>query len=190
MLSSLLKPVLPGIRADPIQNEKLAVVVESSLASMAMATAAAVNCQLLRRDAVLASLRLNDLTARRARSAPFLGSGLLGPDTKGFATHIAQLRQEEAVHAGRTAHFKAPAKLPPRPRGKVWSQLGEPNSVAPPSSVSHQAAGFDYARLGHQPFRGRGRGQGQPHGRGGRGGRGRGASSYDNLPAKSQSSRK
>ena len=93
-LFSLLGPHLPVICADPVENEKLAIVVESSIASLALASALAFNCQLLRRDAVLAALRLQDVTARRA---PFLGTELMGPYTKGFTVHIAPLRHEEAV---------------------------------------------------------------------------------------------
>ena len=76
----------------------------------------------------------------------------MGPDTAGFASHRSHMKQEEAVHGGRTVHFKVPAKHAPKAKAKpkVWDCLGA-LPVAPPQAP---ASGFDYSRLEsvQQPF--------------------------------------
>ena len=153
-LFSLLETYLPAIRSDLIHKAKLAIAVEASIASLMMSTAAAINCQLIRRAAKLEAMRLNDETTHRARAAPFNGSGLMGPYV---------LKQEEAVHGRRTSHFKVPDKRVPQAKSRVWERLGEQPAAQTPAAAAPSTSGFDFTRLG-QLFRVQGA-------RGSRGGR-------------------
>ena len=93
---------------------KVAIVVRAAKVSIHMTIAAAVNCQLIRRDSVFTTMGFNDEAALRARSAPFLSSHLMGPDASGFPAHVSQMKKEEVIHGGSTFHFKTPDSRAPK----------------------------------------------------------------------------
>ena len=69
---------------------------------------------LVRRDVALGQLLLQDKHLARARTAPFGGASLVGPDPKEFDSKIFAMREQHSLHRGLTSHFKVPKNAAPK----------------------------------------------------------------------------
>ena len=78
MFSSIIHPLAPLLK------ERITIAAEASLRSITASVAVSSNLQLVRRYVVLDHLLLNQSMASRARTAPFSGTHLIGPDPNWF----------------------------------------------------------------------------------------------------------
>ena len=90
--------------------------------SITASVAVASNMQLVRRDVVLDHLLLNQSSASRARTAPFSGTHLMGPDPNRFYKEIMKLREQQVLHGGLSANFRNPAALGTAQSRSVWNR--------------------------------------------------------------------
>ena len=141
MLSSIIHSLAPEDERAPLLKEMITIAAEASMRSITASVAVASNLQLVRRDVVLDHLLLNQSTASRARTAPFSGTHLMGPDPNHFYEEIMKLREQQVLHGGLSANFRNPAALGTAQSRSVWSRDQSYNRP--------QGAG---AR-GRQPFR-------------------------------------
>ena len=101
------------------------------------AVAAASNLQLMRRDVALRQLQLEDVHIERARTAPFHGNNLVGPNVVAFDEKIFSMRDRHALHWGMTSHFKIPKK--PAPKTASQSKSSVHQHLGPPVSQGTQS---------------------------------------------------
>ena len=104
------------------------------------AVAVAANLQLIRRDVVLWQLLLQDDHVAKAKTAPFLGPNLVGPNIKETDAKIMPMWEQHSLHRGHTMHFKIPKKTAPR-------------SVAQAKASVHERLGSLVHQEGQQSFR-------------------------------------
>ena len=66
---------------------------------------------------------MEDVNVARARTAPFHGSNLVGPDVAAFDQKIFSMHDQHALHRGLTSHFKIPKKTAPEAVSKTKASL-------------------------------------------------------------------
>ena len=93
VVAKILKPLMPEIRKDPNSLELFDILKTAHQASSRCSVASAANFSLIRRDHVLDYWGAGKAIAQRARTAPFLGTNLMGPDAKNFVCQINILKQ-------------------------------------------------------------------------------------------------
>ena len=97
---------------------------------MSAAVAAASNLQLIRRDVALRQLQLEDVHIEHARTVPFHGNNLVGPNVVAFDEKIFAMRDQHTLHWGMTSHFKIPKKPAPKTasqfKSSVHQRMGPP----------------------------------------------------------------
>ena len=103
LVASILE-YIPKAHCTKIVQEHVQILHKSSN------KAAASNLQLMRRDVALRQLQLEDVHIERARTAPFYGNNLVGPNVAAFDEKIFAIRDQHALHQGMTSHFKIPKK--------------------------------------------------------------------------------
>ena len=109
LVASILKYILEEAR-DKVVHEQVRIMHKSLQKAIASATAAASNLQLIRRDVALGQLQLQDEHIVRARTAPFQGHSLVGPEPQEFDEKIFTTGDQHVLHRGVTSHFKVPKK--------------------------------------------------------------------------------
>ena len=122
MFSSIIHPLAPEDERAPLLKERITIAAEASMRSIKASVAVASNLQLVRRDVVLDHLLLNQSTASRARTAPFSGTHLMGPDPNRFYKEIMKLREQQVLHGGLSANFRNPAALGTAQSRSVWNR--------------------------------------------------------------------
>ena len=84
----------------------------------------------MHRDVALRQLQLEDVHIERARTVPFHGNNLVGPNVAAFDKKIFVIRDQHALHRGMTSHFKIPKKPAPKTasqsKSSVHQRLGPP----------------------------------------------------------------
>ena len=121
MFSSIIHPLAPEDERAPLLKERITIAAEASMRSITASVAVASNLQLVRRDVVLDHLLLK-LTASRARTAPFSGTHLMGPDPNRFYEEIMKLREQQVLHGGLSANFRNLAALGTAQSRSVWNR--------------------------------------------------------------------
>ena len=111
MFSSIIHSLAPEDKRAPLLKERITIAAEASMRSITASVAVASNMQLVRRDVVLDHLLLNQSSASRARTAPFSGTHLMGPDPNRFYEEIMKLREQQVLHGGLSANFRIPQHL-------------------------------------------------------------------------------
>ena len=86
LVASLLDQI-PDDKKSKVGMEQIKIMVKASCKSATSAVAAASNLQLIHRDVALSQLKLDDHVAK-ARTAPFHGKDLLGPNMTEFDKKI------------------------------------------------------------------------------------------------------
>ena len=89
-------------------------MAKASRKGVASTVAVASNLQLIIRDVALGNLRLKDDHDARARTVPFHGKNLLGPNIKEIDAKIFIMQQQHSLLRGLTVHFKVPKKPAPK----------------------------------------------------------------------------
>ena len=122
MFSSIIHSLAPEDDRAPLLKERITIAAEASMRSITASVAVASNMQLVRRDVVLDHLLLNQSSASRARTAPFSGTHLMGPDPNRFYEEIMKLREPQVLHGGLSANFRNPAALGTAQSRSVWNR--------------------------------------------------------------------
>ena len=122
MFSSIIHSLAPEDERAPLLKERITIAAEASMRSIKASVAVASNMQLVRRDVVLDHLLLNQSSASRARTAPFSGTHLMGPDPNRFYEEIMKLREQQVLHGGLSANFRNPAALGTAQSRSVWNR--------------------------------------------------------------------
>ena len=122
MFSSIIPSLAPEDERAPLLKERITIAAEASMRSITASVAGASNMQLVRRDVVLDHLLLNQSSASRARTAPFSGTHLMGPDPNRFYEEIMKLREQQVLHGGLSANFRNPAALGTAQSRSVWNR--------------------------------------------------------------------
>ena len=122
MFSSIIHSLAPEDERAPLLKERITIAAEASMRSITASVAVASNMQLVRRDVVLDHLLLNQSSASRARTAPFSGTHLMGPDPNQFYEEIMKLREQQVLHGGLSANFRNPAALGTAQSRSVWNR--------------------------------------------------------------------
>ena len=122
MFSSIIHSLAPEDERAPLLKERITIAAENSMRSITASVVVASNLQLVRWDVVLDHLLLNQSTASRARTAPFSGTYLMGPDTNRFYEEIMKLREQQVLHGGLSANFGNPVALGTAQSRSVWSR--------------------------------------------------------------------
>ena len=122
MFSSIIHSLAPEDERAPLLKERITIAAEASMRSITASVAVASNMQLVRRDVVLDHLLLNQSSASRARTAPFSGTHLMGPDPNRFYEEIMKLREQQVLHGGLSANFRNPAALGTTQSRSVWNR--------------------------------------------------------------------
>ena len=126
-VASILKHI-PEEARDKVVQEQVRIMNKSSQKAIASATAAASKFHLIHRDVALEQLQLQDEHIIRARTAPFHGHSLVGPEPQECDKKI--MRDQHALPRGLTSHFKVPKKPAPKPstqlRPSVHQRPGAP----------------------------------------------------------------
>ena len=122
MFSFVIHSLAPEDERAPLLKKRITIAAEASMRSITASVAVASNLQLVRRDVVLDHLLLNQSTASRARTAPFSGTHLMGPDPNRFYEEIMKLREQQVLHGGLSANFRNPAALGTAQSRSVWSR--------------------------------------------------------------------
>ena len=122
MFSSIIHSLAPEDERAPLLKERITIAAEASMRSITASVAVASNMQLVRRDVVLDHLLLNQSSASRARTAPFSGTHLMGPDPNRFYEEIMKLREQQVLHGGLSANFRNPAALGTAQSRSVWNR--------------------------------------------------------------------
>ena len=122
MFSSIIHSLAPEDERAPLLKERITIAAEASMRSITASVAVASNIQLVRRDVVLDHLLLNQSSASRARTAPFSGTHLMGPDPNRFYEEIMKLREQQVLHGGLSANFRNPAALGTAQSRSVWNR--------------------------------------------------------------------
>ena len=129
LVASLLEHIPEENRTKIIQEE-VKIMAKASRKGVVWVVAVTSNLQLIRWDVALGNLRLQDDHDARARTAPFDGKNLLGPNIKEFDAKIFTMREQHSLHRGLTTHFKVPKNLAPKAAGtsrlSVHQRLGPP----------------------------------------------------------------
>ena len=94
MFSSIIHSLAPEDERAPLLKEMIIIAAKASMRSITASVAVRSNLQLVRWDVVLDHLLLNQSTASRARTAPFSGTHLMGPDPNRFYEEIVKLREQ------------------------------------------------------------------------------------------------
>ena len=103
MYSSIPDTVFASLsptKKDDILKVQLVIVKEASHLTISAAVAISSNRQFERRNVVLDHLRLTDTMKVRARTAPFLGKNLMGPDPESFNKELLKFKDQHALHSG------------------------------------------------------------------------------------------
>ena len=171
MFSSIIHSLAPEDERAPLLKERITIAAEASMRSITASVAVASNLQLVRRDVVLDHLLLNQSTASRARTAPFSGTHLMGPDPNRFYGEIMKLREQQVLHGGLSANFRNPAALGTAQSRSVWSRDQSYNRPRGAGARGRQPfrRPSTAARQGQQQGQSR-RQRGQPQQQQGRGG--------------------
>ena len=140
LIATILKQIPRESRSE-ILREQVEIMAQASRRSVAASVASAANCQLIRRDAVLTSLKLKEEYVNRARLAPFSGANVIGPQPREFSEELMRLREQHSLHQGLSSHFKVPTKAAPR-------------SATQTKKTVHQRLGPPVSGRASQPFRG------------------------------------
>ena len=122
MFSSIIHSLAPEDERAPLLKERITIAAEASMRSITASVAVASNMQLVRRDVVLDHLLLNQSSASQARTAPFSGTHLMGPDPNRFYEEIMKLREQQVLHGGLSANFRNPAALGTAQSRSVWNR--------------------------------------------------------------------
>ena len=125
MFSSIIHSLAPEDERAPLLKERITIAAEASMRSITASVAVASNMQLVRRDVVLDHLLLNQSSASRARTAPFSGTHLMGPDPNRFYEEIMKLREQQVLHGGLSANFRNPAALGTETKEAIKDQITE-----------------------------------------------------------------
>ena len=172
MMGSVIAELVPEDQMSAGLVERLRIIQEAQVGAMAASVAVASNLQLVRRDAVLKHMNLPQSTISRARTAPFVGTHVLGPEPKEFARILSDMKKEDALLSGKSGHFATPApkKQRTQPPAGSASQSSVFRRLGPAHGQESAETFRDSSRQSGQS--GSHRGQGLGHGRG----RGRGSS--------------
>ena len=151
------------------------VMASALLNAQRLTVASAANFSLVKRDHLLHMIGLPSSDGKRARTAPFTGSELSGPNNSAFTQFLATKRSEELASGGKQQYFDTPsAFVPTVPQPKKDSNKSAPfqgrsnsgrgrSRPTPQGPTSSGPRGRGGRRGGAKPQRGTG-----TRGRGGR----------------------
>ena len=183
---SVLRELVPSEDISKVLREQIDLAADAAQMAITASAAASANCMLQRRDMVLDQMRLSDTLVKRARTAPFLGHYLMGPNTQEFDDQYVKLKDQQSLHRGLTSNFRPAAsssyRRRPATESSVFDRLGSTTSSkdkrTPRSQKGNQSFRGDQRDSSRQSGSGNSsrRGDGRPASRGGsqRGGGGRG----------------
>ena len=138
MVASVISKLSPKDDHSKILKEKLAIMQEAQVAAMLSGFAAALNLQLLHRDALLQNLGFQPQVLSIVHTPPFEGSHVLGLEPKVLQQHVISIRQADRM-AGSSVAFHKTTKDP------VSAQASKKTSAGKKSQQSRTSV-FD--RLG------------------------------------------
>ena len=130
LLVALILKYIPEEARDNVVQEQVRIMHNSPQKAIASATAAVSNHQLIHRDVAMGQLQLQDEHTARARTAPFHGHSLVGPEPQEIDEKIFTMRNQHALHRGLTSHFKVPKK--PAPKSSLQSRPSVHQRLGPP----------------------------------------------------------
>ena len=128
LVASLLEHTPMEHRAK-ITKEQVKIVPNASKKGVASAVPAA-SIQLIQRDMLLGQLPLWDDHVAKARTPPFTGTNLVGPNMKEFDAKIFPMREQHSFHRGLSTHFKIPKKIAPESAAQAKASIHQ--SLGPP----------------------------------------------------------
>ena len=139
MVASVIEELSPQDDRKKLLREKLAIIQEAQVSAVSAGFAAALNLQLLRRDALLKNFNFQPQVHSAVRTAPFEGYHVVGPEPKVLQNRVRTIRQADRM-AGSSVTFAQKQKEPKTstkvtsskktaPRPSVFERLGSPPST-------------------------------------------------------------
>ena len=133
VFGSLINTMMPIGSRTRLQEEQVIIAKEAALKVITASISASANAAFARRDVVLSQIRLMPNLRSRARTAPFHGQNLMGPNPEEFDHTVLKLKDDHVLHGGLTDHFEVDKPASSR-RSDVWSRLGPASKSSKESS--------------------------------------------------------
>ena len=124
MFSSIVHSLEPEDERDPLFTEHIAIAAEASMRAITALVAVASNLQLVHRDVILDYLLFQQPTVSRARTAPFMGTHLMGLEPNDIHQEIMHLRDQQVMHGRLLDNFRNPAAIGTSQSRSVWIHGG------------------------------------------------------------------
>ena len=124
MFSSIVHSLAPEDERAPLLTEHIAIAAEASMRAITASVAVASNLQLVHRDVILDYLLLQQPTVSRARTAPFMGTHLMGLEPNDIYQEIMHLRDQQVMHGRLLDNFQNPAAIGTSQSRSVWIHGG------------------------------------------------------------------
>ena len=124
MFSSIVHSLEPEDERAPLFTEHIAIAAEASMRAITASVAVASNLQLVHRDVILDYLLFQQPTVSRARTAPFMGTHLMGLEPNDIHQEIMHLRDQQVMHGRLLDNFRNPAAIGTSQSRSVWIHGG------------------------------------------------------------------
>ena len=124
MFSSIVHSLAPENERAPLLTEHIAIAAEASMRAITASVAVASYLQLVHRDVILDHLLLQQPTVSRARTAPFMGTHLMGLEPNDIYQEIMHLRDQQVMHGRLLDNFRNLAAIGTSQSRSVWIHGG------------------------------------------------------------------